>query len=150
MSDSPAQSKFSNAIVVALSVVLVLGAIGAAYLINKSSSEAKAAQDQVASLTGQLEDAQREISELKPLANKARTLPVTFRIDRHALSAGYTLYTFNRSRESLRFHVSIEGGKSFPNVVIDGGKFWQLRGLASGDKVTVSSTGYDDKTVNIQ
>lgn len=129
-------------------VVVVCGVCG--YFINKTSSALATSNEQVASLTGQLEDAQKEIADLQPLANKARAMPVTFRIDRHAVSAGYTLFTFNRSRDSLRFKVVINDGRTFPNVVIDGGKFWQLRGLASSDKVVVSSEGYDDKTVNIQ
>jgi hypothetical protein len=151
MTDSPsAQPKSSNAIVVALSVVLLIVLIGGGYLINKTNNDLTASNAQVASLTGQLEDAQKEITSLQPLAEKARTMPITFRIDRHALTDGYTLFTFNRARDSLRFKVVINGGKTFPNVVIDGGKFWQLRGLASGDTVVVSSAGFDDKTVNIQ
>jgi hypothetical protein len=149
MTDS-AQPKSSNALVVALSVCLIIVALAAGYFVYRTNSALAASNEQVASLTGQLEDAQKEITNLQPLADKAKAMPVTFRIDRHALTAGYTLYTFNRARESLRFKVVINGGKTFPNVVIDGGRFWQLRGLASGDTIVVSSEGYDDKTVNIQ
>jgi len=148
MTDS-AQPKTHKTLAIVSSICLVIVAVIAGYWINKANSQLAAANEQTASLTSQLEDAQKEIAELQPLANKARTLPVTFRIDHHALSAGYTLYTFNRSRESLRFHIAVNGGRTF-NPVIDGGKLWMLRGLASGDKVEVSSDGYDPRTITIQ
>jgi hypothetical protein len=144
-----AQPKTHKTLAIVSSICLIIVAVVAGYCINKTNSQLTASNEQVASLTGQLEDAQKEIADLQPLANKARTLPVAFRIDHHALSAGYTLYTFNRARESLRFHVTVNGGRNF-NPVIDGGKLWMLRGLATGDKVEVSSEGYDARTVTIQ
>ena len=106
-------------------------------------------KEQMDSLTAQLEAAEKRIAELQPLADKARTLPLTWRIDRHALHAGYDLFVFSRARESLRFHFTINGTRKV-DALIDGGKLWILHGLASGDSVEISSDGYDSKTVPIQ
>jgi hypothetical protein len=154
--DSP-DAKSNKALVGSLSVALIFIACLAAYFVyrgNQFEEQATALNGQVASLTSQLEDAQKEIIALQPLAEKARTMPVVFRIDRHALNAGYNLYVINRARISLRFTYTVNGrevrGGRAASPVIDGGRFTIIPGLASGDVVKIASDGYDDKTVTIQ
>lgn len=141
--DSP-ETKKSHPLVASLSVFLIIVAAIAAWYAYKWNQS----QEVVASLTSQLESSEKQIAELQPLAEKARQLPIVVRIDRHAINAGYNLFTFNRSRDSLRFHFTVNGGRQF-NAVIDGGKFWVLKGLANGDTVQIDSDGYDAKTVSI-
>ena len=135
----------ASALVPVLSLCLILVAAIAGYFGFKYSQS----QETVAGLTSQLEDSQKEISELQPLADKARTLPVRLSINRHALNAGYNVLAFNLSRQSLRFEFTVNGSKHF-NTVIDGGRFFIVKALASGDMLTVASDGYDPKTVTIQ
>jgi hypothetical protein len=94
---------------------------------------------------------QKQIAELQPLANKARQLPIVLRIDRHAINAGYNLFIFNRSRDSLHFKCSLQVlGRNRQRIyTIDGGKFAIFPGLATGDTVQIESDGYDPKTVTI-
>jgi hypothetical protein len=148
MTDNPAPTS-GKTLVVVLSLCLIVVAGLAGYILINSQKNVTELQGQVSSLTTQLEDSEKQIAELQPLAQKARTLPITFRIDRHALGAGYTLFTFNRARESLRFTFTVNGNRKF-NTVIDGGRLWMLKGLATGDSVEVVSDGYDPKTVAIQ
>lgn len=102
-----------------------------------------------AALTSQVEESQKQIAELQPLAEKARTLPIRLTINKHAANAGYNVFAFNLARSSLRFVFTINGGRKI-NAVIDGGKFFVIRALASGDTLSVDSNGYDTKTVTIQ
>lgn len=141
----PAAPASSKALVCALSVALIIVAVIAGVFTYKYFQAA----EENATLTAQLEDAQKQINELQPLADKARTMPLAIRIDRHALNVGYNLFAFNRARESLRFQFTVNGSKKFGRV-IDGGRFWVLKGLASGDVVKIDSEGYDSKSVTIQ
>jgi hypothetical protein len=172
MSDlPPSDSKSSRPLLAVVAVLLIIMAAVAGlynYKYDQATTQIAAisterdaatvenAQDkeQIATLTGQLEDAQKEISELQPLANKARTMPIALRIDRHALNAGYNLFVYNRARISLRFHYTINGNEVHAGKgarpVIDGGRFAIIPGLASGDVVKIDSEGYDDRTITIQ
>jgi hypothetical protein len=134
----------SKTLVRSLTVILIVAAVVAGYFAVKYNQ----ANEQIASLTSQLGDAQKQIAELQPLADKALTLPISLRIDRHALTAGYDLFIINRAGESLRFHFAV--GNRQLETVIDGGKWWTLQGLASGDVVQIDSKGYNSKTVTIQ
>jgi cell division protein FtsB len=117
--------------------------------ITSLTAENAEAKDNVAALTSQVEESQKQIAELQPLAEKARTLPIRLTINQHAANAGYNVFAFNLSRSSLRFVFTINGGRKI-NAVIDGGKFFVIRALASGDTLAVDSKGYDTKTVTIQ
>ena len=144
MTDIAAPAK-SKALVGVLSVILIVVAVIAGVFTYKYF---QVAEDNAA-LTTQLEDSQKQISELQPLAEKARTLPVRLTINRHALNAGYNVLAFNLSRSSLRFQFTVNGTRHIA-AVIDGGRFFIVKGLASGDTLAVDSEGYDTKTVSIQ
>jgi len=117
--------------------------------ITSLTADNTEAKENAAALTSQLEDSQKQIAELQPLAEKARTLPIRLTINQHAANAGYNVLAFNLSRSSLRFVFTVNGARKI-NAVIDGGHFYILRGLASGDTLAVDSRGYDTKTVTIQ
>jgi hypothetical protein len=148
----PPQRSSSKALVASLigSQILVAGL--AAYLIFKGAKpDAKIASinAQVASLTLQLEDSQKEIAELR-----GRTMPITFRTERDAINGGYTLYMSNESRTALRFHYMVRGnderGSKITRAVIDGGRFIIIPELTRGDVVNINCDGYDDKSVIIK
>jgi uncharacterized membrane protein len=137
-----------KSLVAVLAVLIILVGALAGYFIYKSNQ----ADEQISALTTQLEDAEKQIAQLQPLAEKARVLPVITHLNKHALAAGYDLLTSNRSRESLRFRFTVEamGRQRSYAAVIDGGRFFILHGLASGDKITIESEGYDPVTVDVQ
>jgi hypothetical protein len=153
MSDlSPPQRSSSKALVASLVVSQIVVAGVAAYSILKGTKpDAKIASlnGQVASLTSQLEDSQKEISELR-----ARTMPITLSIDRDAINAGYNLNVFNQAMTSLRLHFMVSGnevrGSKITRAVIDGGRFIIIPGLAKGDVVKINCEGYDDRSVTIK
>jgi Tfp pilus assembly protein PilN len=89
MTDIAAPAK-SKALVGVLSVILIVVAVIAGVFTYKYFQ----ATEENATLTAQLEDSQKQISELQPLAEKARTLPVRLTINRHALNAGYNVVAF--------------------------------------------------------
>jgi hypothetical protein len=148
MTDIP-QPKSGKVLVAILSVLLIVVAGIAGWSLVSGQQKQAALDEQVATLTSQLEDSEKQIAQLQPLAQKARELPVVVRINRHALTPGYTLITINQSRSSLRFKFVVNGGRTFGRV-IDAGKLWLLNGLASGDKVSIESEGYDAKEIAIE
>jgi hypothetical protein len=153
MSDlPPPQRSSSKALIAILSVsqIIVVG-VAAYFIFNGTKPDAKIASlnVQVASLTLQLEDSQKEIAELR-----GRAMPITLRIDRDAISAGYNLYVYNQARTSLKFHYMVRGnegrGSKITRTVIDGGRFIIIPGLASGDVVNINCEDYDDRSVTIK
>jgi len=158
MSDLPPhQRSSSKALVAGLSMSLIVVAGVAAYSIfNRTRADAKIASlnEQVASLTSQLEDSQKENAELKAMGIKVRTMPVTLKIDRDGINAGYNLYVYNQAKTSLRFHYMVRGnevrGSKITRTVIDGGRFIIIPGLALGDVVNINCEDYDDRSVTIK
>jgi hypothetical protein len=148
MTDAP-QPTSGKVLMPVLSVLLILVAAIAGWSLYSGQQKQAALDEQVSTLTSQLEDSEKQIAQLQPLAQKARELPVVLRINRHALTPGYTLITINQSRSSLRFTFTVNGGRTF-NRVIDAGRLWLLNGLASGDRLTIESDGFDPKEVTIQ
>ena len=92
------------------------------------------------------------VSCLKPLADKARQLPISTRIDTHAVSAGYRLFVYNQSRTPLRLTITITAGGRAKNLsrVVDGGSSFIIPGLAPSDSVSMISDGFDATTVPIK
>ena len=153
MSDLPSpQRSSSKALIVILCVSqIIVVAVAAFAIFNRTKPDTKIASlnGQVASLTSQLEDSRKEIAELR-----GRTMPITLKIDRDAINAGYNLYVYNQAGTSLRFHYMVRGnegsGSKITRAVIDGGKFIILPGLAWGDVVNINCEGYDDRSVTIK
>ncbi len=148
MNEATPVQKQRRGITVTLIVLLVV-VIGVAGAFLYKLVQAK---DESSALRAQLEDAERQISELQPLAQKARKLPISTRVDRHAINAGYNLMIFNQSRAPLRLSVTVTAvGRSRTfTPVIDGGKLWFVRGLAPNDTVSIASDGYDTEMLTIE
>jgi outer membrane murein-binding lipoprotein Lpp len=148
----PAQRSSSKALVASLVVsqIVVAGvAVYSIFHVTKPDAKIASLSGQIASLTAQLDDSQKEIAELR-----ARTMPITLRIDRDAINAGYNLYVYNQARTSFRIHYMVRGnegrGSKITRAVIDGGRFIIIPGLAWGDVVNINCEGYDDKSVTIK
>jgi hypothetical protein len=145
------------ALVASLSALLIVVTSVAAYSVykrTKADAEIASLNGQVASLTSQLEDSQKENAELKALGIKVRTMPVTLRIDRDGINAGFNLYVHNQAKTPLQFHYMVRGnevrGSKITRAVIDGGSFIIIPGLASGDVVNINCEDYDDRSVTIK
>lgn len=123
--------------------------------LDKANLELAKANSTVSQLNAKLDQAnvkisalEAEIARLKPLAEEARELPVKTKIIKTTFGSGYTLLVYNLARISLRLEIS-ENGNSIGSRVIDGGRELPLPRLAFGDKVVISSNGYDPLTVMV-
>ena len=148
MNELPATSKTPVAAVPILTSFLLAAICVAGYFGYTSHSQS----EEIVALQGQVEDAEKQIANLQPLAQKARQLPIATRINRHAANAGNNLVIFNRARDSLRLNIAINAGGRVKNVipVVDGGRMYLIRSLAPGDSVAISADGYDTTTVPIE
>jgi hypothetical protein len=99
-----------------------------------------------------LEQAEAEVAALKPLADKARTLPITVRKTKAVLTSGYVLSIYNQARMPLRLDVTwtANGRTNAQTFVIDGGQTHRLIGLAPGDSLKIASEDFDPMTVTIK
>jgi hypothetical protein len=153
MSDLPPPQRSSSKALVASLIVsqIVVAGVAAYSIFDRTKPDAKVASlnGQVASLTSQLEDSQKEIAKLR-----GRIMPITLRIDRDAIKAGYNLYVYNQARTPLRFHYMVKGnevrGSKITRAEIDVGRFIIIPGLGWGDVVNINCDGYDDRSVTIK
>ena len=113
--------------------------------LAKSQSDLAAAQEKIKAL-------EAELAELRPLAVKARQLPISTSINKHAIPAGYSLAISNQSRVPLRLSIVVtaNGQSKNSSVVVDGGKVYVVTGLVPHDTVTIGSEGYDPVTIDIK
>jgi hypothetical protein len=153
----PPQRSSRQALVASLSVLLIVVVGVAAYSIVsriKDHAEIASLNGQVASLTSQLEDSQKENAELKALGIRVRTMPVALRIDRDAVNAGYSLCVFNQAKSALSLHYMVKGnevrGSKISRAMIDGGRFIIIPGLTLGDVVNINCEDFDDRSVTIK
>jgi len=143
----PVQKPRKTCLFVLAGLLLVAAGVAVTYACkyNQAKEESMALQSQLA-------DAEKQVSELQPLAHKARKLPVSTRLVKHAFNAGYNLSVFNQSRAPIRLSITVTvmGRATTHTPVIDGGRVWFLNGLAPSDTVTLASEGYDTETITIQ
>ena len=127
--------------------------------LEKTQSDLADAEVKIATLQQEnettksfLEQAEAEVAELKPLAAKARTLPITCVQVKPVLSSGYALNIRNQARTPLRLDVTwtANGRPNTQNFVVDGGQFHTITGLVPGDTLTIASEDFDPKTVTIK
>jgi hypothetical protein len=124
--------------------ILLIGCVRKSEL-EKSQSDLAAAQEKIKSL-------EQEISQLKPLADKARQLPITTSLDRHAANAGYNLLIQNQAKTPLRLAITVTANGRSKNLspVVDGDHRFTVTGLAPGDTVSIVSDGYDPMNLTIK
>jgi hypothetical protein len=82
------------------------------------------------------------------LADKARQMPIRIKFQK-SLGSGYVLQIFNISKTSLRVEVVMPALNKSVAQVIDGGRFWFVRGFASGDQIEIRSDGYDSINLSV-
>ena len=115
-------------------------------------SEYQKSQAELAAAQAKIKTLEAELAQLRPLAAKARQLPISTTINRHAINAGYNLLITNESRAPLRLAIIVTANGRAKNfsLVVDGGKFAPVPGLAPHDTVTIGSEGYDSQTIEIK
>ena len=119
---------------------------------EKSQSDLAKCQSDLAAAQEKIKALEAELAQLKPLAAKARQLPIATSINKHAINAGYNLMISNESRTPLRLAIVVtaNGHAKNSSVVVDGGKSHMITGLAPHDTVTIGSEGYDPVTIDIK
>jgi uncharacterized phage infection (PIP) family protein YhgE len=119
---------------------------GSAQLVSQLDQ----AKIQTMDLQARLQKAESDLSQLQPLLLRARHIPLTTSIDKHAGS--YILHIRNLYLQPLSVDISISGPdktRSQTNV-IGGGETLNVDKLAAGENVVVSSDGYDPINLTIK
>lgn len=106
-------------------------------------SQLQQSKNESEQLQSQLAQDESQIAQLQPLANKARQMPITTKIQKSMKGAGFVLEIFNISRTSLRIEVVATALNQNLTRVIDVGRPWFVGGFASGDQIEIKSDGYD-------
>jgi len=110
------------------------------------------AKSQAMDLQSQLNNAQSDIAALRPLAARARHMPVSTSIDKSFWSSSYTLHVTNSYPQPISVNITVSGtGKprSQSNVIAGGGSI-DVEKLSAGDKVVITGDGYDPVNVGVQ
>jgi hypothetical protein len=146
--NEPAPAKTPVVAIAVLTSLLAAAVCVAGYLAYTSHGQS----EEISALQSQVEDSEKQIAQLQPLAEKARQLPIVTRINRHAANSGYNMIIINRSRDSLRLNIAVTAGGKVKNFipVVDGNHFFMVRSLAPGDSVAIGADGYDTTTVPIE
>jgi hypothetical protein len=159
------QLTMKKKILILLLPVLLLGCVPKSEL-EKTQSDLADAQAKIAVLQQEnatlqqeneatksfLEQAEAEVAELKPLAAKARTLPIRWGVTKGILASGYVLIIHNETITPIRLDVTWTANgrtKPLPSFVLDGVQYHRLPGLAPGDTLTIESEGFDPMTLTI-
>jgi uncharacterized membrane protein YhiD involved in acid resistance len=136
---------------------LVLGAgfvvaaiVALLFFLQASNLKSQLQQSKTESeqLQSQLAQDESQIAQLQPLANKARQMPIRAKFQK-SFGSGYMLQIFNISRTSLRVEVVVTALNKSLAQVIDGGRFWFVRGFASGEQIEIKSDGYDSVKLTV-
>jgi hypothetical protein len=134
-----------------LGIGFVVAAIVALLLFlqsNNLKSQLQQSKTESEQLQSQLAQDESQIAQLQPLANKARQMPVRTKFQK-SFGPGYVLQIFNVSRTSLRVEVTVAALNKSLAQVVDGGRFWFVRGFASGDQIEIKSDGYDSIKLSV-
>jgi hypothetical protein len=148
MSDTPPPKEGTTSTVNFLHASLIVAGLAAVIFYVRMDK----LQGSVDQLQRQLAAAQSELTLLRPLAEKARELPVKLTFRKAVLGDGYVLGIHNTSRQSLSLSVKLTNPtfkrtKSF-RVDLDGGATKEI-GHAEGwtamanDSVEVVCAGFD-------
>jgi Tfp pilus assembly protein PilO len=136
-------------------LVLGIGFVAAAivalllfFQANNLKSQLQQSKAELEQLQSQLAQDESQIAQLQPLADKAKQMPIRTKFQK-SFVPGYTLQIFNISRTSLRFEVVVTALNKSLAQVIDGGRFWFVRGFASGDQIEIKSDGYNSVKLTV-
>jgi hypothetical protein len=110
------------------------------------------AKSQAMDLQSQLNNAQSDIAALRPLAVRARHMPISTSLDKSFWSSSFTLHISNSYPQPISVNISVTGpGKprSQSNVIAGGGTL-DVEKLSAGEKVVITADGYDPVNVAVQ
>jgi len=96
-------------------------------------------------LQDQLAKAQADVARLRPLAERARHMPITTSIEKLHGGKSFTLTVKNEYLQPLHVDIVISrGGTKHPQAnVIEGGGSLTLEKLAGGDILEISNPDFD-------
>jgi peptidoglycan hydrolase CwlO-like protein len=114
--------------------------------LRKQLDQSKA---QAADLQSQLTKAQNDVASLQPLAAKARAMPVTTAFEKSFFGNSFTLHIKNQNPSPLNLSIAVTNSdKMTPKPVsIDGGATYDVKDLAPGANVSITSDGFDPLSI---
>jgi hypothetical protein len=104
-----------------------------------------AAKAQVAGMQADLGKAQGDLTRLHPLLVEARRIPITATFEKSFWDHGFTLHLSNNATAALKVGIAISGSEParHQSTVLDGGAAVSIMRLPPGEKVVITSEGYD-------
>jgi hypothetical protein len=110
-------------------------------------------QDRIQSMDLQtrLQKAEADIAALQPMLLKARHMPVSTAFEKSGWGRGYELKISNLYQQPITVSVNITGSdKRAESHVIGSGATVSVGNLKAGDKVAITSDGYDAVNLTVQ
>jgi hypothetical protein len=103
------------------------------------------ARSQAADAQAQLAKAQRVLTQVHPLIVEARKLPLNTTFEKSFWDQGFTLHINNTGTPSLNLRITISGQDRTraQMTVLEGGATVNIERLPPGEKVAISSDGFD-------
>jgi len=147
-------------IVLLLLGFILAGIVATAFYLQLSESRQQfaQAQDQSSKLNEKVTQLQSQVAILQPMAEKVRQLPIKYGFRKALLGNGLVLEIRNISPNILSLNITITNttfnqAKVF-NEVLDSGRLLQLghmqgAQIAPGDRITITSDGYDAGQINV-
>jgi hypothetical protein len=107
------------------------------------------ARSHAADALAQLAKAQRDLTKVHPLIVEARKLPLITTFEKSFWDQGFALHINNSGTNALNLRIKISGVDSprAEMTVIDGGGAVNIEHLPPGEKVLISSDGFDPITL---
>jgi chromosome segregation ATPase len=115
-------------------------------------SQLDSAKSQLASVQADLAKAHGDLTRLHPLLVEARRLPITASFEKSYWDRGFTLHLTNNATGALKVGVAISGSEParYQAAVLDGGAAVSIMRLPPGEKVVITSEGYDPLSLTAQ
>jgi DNA repair exonuclease SbcCD ATPase subunit len=122
---------------------------GAAQESSALRNQLEQAKAQAADMQAQVARNQSELTKLHPLIVEARRLPLVLSFEKSFWDQRFTLHINNPGNATLRLRITISGQDTTRAQVtdIEGGATLNVPSLPSGEKVAISSAGFD--TLNL-
>jgi septal ring factor EnvC (AmiA/AmiB activator) len=111
-----------------------------------------AAKAQLAGMQGDLSKAQGDLTRLHPLLVEARRIPITASFEKSYWDRGFTLHLGNTSTQALKVRIAISGSEPtrYQETVLDGGAAVSIMHLPPGEKLVLTSEGFDPLSLTAQ
>jgi chromosome segregation ATPase len=115
-------------------------------------SQLDAAKAQLAGTQAGLAKAQVDLTRLHPLLVEARRIPIAASFEKSYWDRGFTLHLSNNATTALKVGIAISGSEParYQTTVLDGGAAVSIMRLPAGEKVVITSEGYDPLSLTAQ